>query len=112
MQRSTFSIIFLYIFLCSLMMSAKKEPCVEGEALELLKQLLQDGYVYTGKNRNKLRFLQKNFLTSIVTRLLFPALSTATTLTSYLCFSNDLPSRDQVNEYGKLLSSAFNSPSI
>jgi len=42
-------------------MSTKKLPCVEGESLELLKQLLQDGYAYTGKNRNKLRFLQKIF---------------------------------------------------
>ena len=39
----------------------KKNPCIEGEALELLKQLLQNGFVYTGKNRVKLRFLQKIF---------------------------------------------------
>ncbi|MCK5112791.1 MAG: hypothetical protein KAQ84_04545 [Thermoplasmatales archaeon] len=39
----------------------KKELCVEGEALELLKQLLQKGFIYTGNNRNKLRFLQKIF---------------------------------------------------
>ena len=43
------------------MSNHKKSLCIEGEALELLKQLLQDGYVYTGKNRNKLRFLQKIF---------------------------------------------------
>lgn len=43
------------------MSNHKKSLCVEGEALELLKQLLQDGYVYTGKNRNKLRFLQRIF---------------------------------------------------
>lgn len=42
-------------------MPNKKQLCIEGEALELLKQLLQDGYVYTGKNRNRLRFLQKIF---------------------------------------------------
>ncbi len=42
-------------------MSVKKEPCVEGESLELLKQLLQHGYVYTGNNRNRLRFLQRIF---------------------------------------------------
>ncbi len=42
-------------------MPKKKPLCIEGEALELLKQLLQEGYVYTGKNRNKLRFLQKIF---------------------------------------------------
>ena len=42
-------------------MSKKKTLCVEGESLELLKILLQDGYVYTGKNRNKLRFLQRIF---------------------------------------------------
>ena len=42
---------------------AKKitKPYIHGEVLELLKQLLQDGYVYTGKNRNHLRFLQKIF---------------------------------------------------
>jgi hypothetical protein len=32
-------------------MSTKKDPFIEGKALELLKQLLQDGFVYTGKNR-------------------------------------------------------------
>ncbi len=55
-------IIYLYTFFTSLLMSNhKKSLCVEGEALDLLKQLLQDGYVYTGKNRNKLRFLQRIF---------------------------------------------------
>lgn len=43
------------------MPNRKRDPCVEGDALELLKQLLQDGYVYTGKNRVKLRFLQRIF---------------------------------------------------
>jgi len=47
------------------MMVAKKELCVDGEALDLLKQLLQDGYVYTGRNGAKLRFLQKVFSPSI-----------------------------------------------
>jgi len=42
-------------------MSAKKEPCVNGEALEILTQLLTDGYMYTGKKRNTLRFLQRLF---------------------------------------------------
>jgi hypothetical protein len=42
-------------------MSAKKEPCVEGESLEILKELQREGYVYTGKNRKKLRFLQRLF---------------------------------------------------
>ena len=42
-------------------MSKKKSLCIEGGALVILKQLLQDGYVYTGNNRNKLRFLQKIF---------------------------------------------------
>jgi len=42
-------------------MSAKKEPCIDGEALEILKELLRDGFVYTGKRRNKLRFLQRLF---------------------------------------------------
>ncbi len=42
---------------------AKKisKPYIHGETLELLKQLLKDGYVYTGNNRNKLRFLQRIF---------------------------------------------------
>jgi len=43
------------------MSNHKKPLCIEGETLELLKQLLQDGFVYTGKNRNKLRFLQRIF---------------------------------------------------
>lgn len=34
---------------------------IHGEALDLLKQLLQNGFVYTGNNRNKLRFLQRIF---------------------------------------------------
>ena len=38
-----------------------KKPYIHGETLELLKQLLKDGYVYTGKNRSRLRFLQKIF---------------------------------------------------
>ena len=42
-------------------MTIKKEPCVEGEALEILKELLKDGFVYTGTRRNKLRFLQRLF---------------------------------------------------
>ena len=37
------------------------KPYIHGETLELLKQLLKDGYVYTGKNRNRLRFLQRLF---------------------------------------------------
>ena len=37
------------------------KPYIHGETLDILKQLLQDGYVYTGKNRNRLRFLQKIF---------------------------------------------------
>ena len=37
------------------------KPYIRGETLELLKQLLQDRYVYTDKNRNRLRFFQKIF---------------------------------------------------
>ena len=37
------------------------KPYIHGKNLEILKQLIQDGYVYTGKNRNKLRFLQRIF---------------------------------------------------
>ena len=42
-------------------MPRKKPLCVEGESLDLLKELLQNGYIHTGKNRNKLRFLQRVF---------------------------------------------------
>jgi chaperonin GroEL (HSP60 family) len=44
-------------------MMARKisKPYIHGKNLELLKQLMQDGYVYTGKNGNRLRFLQKIF---------------------------------------------------
>jgi len=42
-------------------MPRKNPLCIEGEALEILKELLQNGFVYTGKNRNKLRFLQRIF---------------------------------------------------
>jgi len=38
-----------------------KEPCIRGKALELLKELLREGYVYTEKNRTALSFLQKIF---------------------------------------------------
>ncbi|GAI97539.1 unnamed protein product [marine sediment metagenome] len=38
-----------------------QKPYIYGETLELLKQLPRDGYVYTGKNRNRLRYLQKIF---------------------------------------------------
>lgn len=31
-------------------MPSKKELCIDGEALVLLKQLLQDGYVYMSCN--------------------------------------------------------------
>lgn len=37
------------------------KPYIHGKNLELLKQLIQNGYVYTGKNGNRLRFLQKIF---------------------------------------------------
>jgi len=39
----------------------RKEPCIRGIALELLKELLRKGYVYTKKNGTSLRFLQKVF---------------------------------------------------
>jgi len=39
----------------------RKEPCIRGIALELLKELLRKGYVYTEKNGISLRFLQKIF---------------------------------------------------
>ena len=45
------------------MMMVRKisKPYIHGKNLELLKQLIEDGYVYTGKNGNRLRFLQKIF---------------------------------------------------
>ena len=39
----------------------RKEPCIRGIALELLKELLMKGCVYTEKNGTSLRFLQKIF---------------------------------------------------
>jgi len=39
----------------------KREPYISGKPLELLKQLMQDGFVYTQGNRNALRSLQKHF---------------------------------------------------
>ena len=36
-------------------------PCIKKEQFELFKQLLEDGYVYTDKNRIRLRCLQKHF---------------------------------------------------
>lgn len=42
-------------------MVTKKLPCITGKNLELLKELLQKGYVYTRGNRNRLRYLQKIF---------------------------------------------------
>ena len=35
------------------------KPYIHGKNLELLTQLIQNGYVYTGKNGNRLRFLQR-----------------------------------------------------
>ncbi|UCD14425.1 MAG: hypothetical protein JSW60_03145 [Thermoplasmatales archaeon] len=39
----------------------KRQPYISGKPLELLKQLLEKGFVYTQKNRNALRTLQKHF---------------------------------------------------
>ena len=39
----------------------KREPYISGKPLELLKQLMQDGFVYTQENRNALRTLQRHF---------------------------------------------------
>jgi hypothetical protein len=36
-------------------------PCIKKEQFELFKQLLENGYVYTNANRNRLRGLQKHF---------------------------------------------------
>jgi hypothetical protein len=38
-----------------------REPYISGKPLELLKQLLEKGYVYTEENRNALRSLQRFF---------------------------------------------------
>jgi len=37
------------------------KPYIHGKNLEVLKQLIQDGYVYAGKNAARLRFLQTIF---------------------------------------------------
>jgi len=39
----------------------KRDPYISGKPLELLKQLLEKGYVYTEENRNALRALQRYF---------------------------------------------------
>ena len=39
----------------------KRQPYICGKPLELLKQLLKKGFVYTGKNGLALRSLQKHF---------------------------------------------------
>jgi len=39
----------------------KREPYISGKPLELLKQLLERGFVYTEENRNALRALQRYF---------------------------------------------------
>jgi len=44
-----------------MMAAHKKSLCIEGENLQLLKELLKNGFVFTGNNRNRLRFLQKLF---------------------------------------------------
>ncbi len=38
-----------------------REPYISGKPLDLLKQLLEKGYVYTEENRNALRALQRYF---------------------------------------------------
>jgi len=38
-----------------------REPYISGKPLELLKELLEKGYVYTEENRNALRALQRYF---------------------------------------------------
>ena len=40
----------------------RKEPCIRGRALELLKEILRKGYVYTEKNGTPLRFLTENVI--------------------------------------------------
>jgi hypothetical protein len=39
----------------------KREPYISGKPLELLRELLEKGYVYTEENRNALRALQRYF---------------------------------------------------
>jgi hypothetical protein len=36
-------------------------PCIKKEQFDIFKQLLEDGYIYTDSNRNRLRGLQKHF---------------------------------------------------
>ena len=42
-------------------MSQKSNPYIRGKPLELLKQIIKDGYILTGQNRTNLRFLQSIF---------------------------------------------------
>ena len=39
----------------------RKDPCIRGKTLEILKELLRKGYVHTERNRTTLRVLQKHF---------------------------------------------------
>ena len=57
-----FQILFYIPFLPLLLMAKIiSKPYIHGMNLEILQQLLRDGFVYTGNNRNHLRFLQKLF---------------------------------------------------
>jgi len=47
----------------------KRQPYISGKPLELLKELLEKGFVYTRENRNALRSLQKHF--SVIKRAQF-----------------------------------------
>ena len=47
----------------------KRQPYICGKPLELLKELLEKGFVYTRENRNALRSLQKHF--SVIKRSQF-----------------------------------------
>jgi len=39
----------------------RNKPVIHGETLKILQDLLKNGFVYTGTNRNRLRYLQRLF---------------------------------------------------
>jgi len=38
-----------------------QKPSIHGTTLELMQEILRNGFIYTGEHRNKLRFLQRLF---------------------------------------------------
>ena len=51
----------IYTYTKDIPSTRQRETCIRGKTLTLLKDLLKNGYVSTGKNRYSLRALQKHF---------------------------------------------------